>query len=192
MEVLRKQNDELNAWFTAAEAQREKESAERREKERQERVHREKRTANPHLEDHENTIQGRSRRWCKEEAPRKSRREEEPNGESRRERTHQEKSVYEGSRRDNHDEARSHRSRRHRNGSHHGESRHSRQEAKMKELEEMYTWILNQVNGEDPKMTAWEMLDDENLLFTEPVRAYAMPDKFKTPRVEKYDGSGDP
>ena len=62
----------------------------------------------------------------------------------------------------------------------------------MKELEEKYTRILHQVNGEDPKMTAWEMLDDENLPFTEPVRAYAMPDKFKMPRVEKYDGSGDP
>ena len=48
------------------------------------------------------------------------------------------------------------------------------------------------MNGEDPKMTAWEMLDDENLPFTEPVKAYAMPDKFKMPRVEKYDGSGDP
>ena len=62
----------------------------------------------------------------------------------------------------------------------------------MKELEEKYTRILHRVNGEDPKMTAWEMLDDENLPFTEPVRAYAMLDKFKMPRVEKYDGSGDP
>ena len=36
------------------------------------------------------------------------------------------------------------------------------------------------------------MLEDENLLFTETVRVYAMPDKFKMPRIEKYDGSGDP
>jgi hypothetical protein len=36
------------------------------------------------------------------------------------------------------------------------------------------------------------MLDDENLPFTEPVRAYAMPYKFKMPRVKKYNGSGDP
>ena len=41
----------------------------------------------------------------------------------------------------------------------------------MKELEEKYTRILHRMNGEDPKMMAWEMLDDENLLFTEPVRA---------------------
>ena len=62
----------------------------------------------------------------------------------------------------------------------------------MKELEEKYTRILHQVNEEDSKMTAWEMLDDENLPFTKLVRAYAMLDKFKMPRVEKYDGSGDP
>ena len=48
------------------------------------------------------------------------------------------------------------------------------------------------MNGEDPKMTAWEMLDNENLSFIESVRAYAMHDKFKMPRVEKYDRSGDP
>ena len=42
MEVLRKQNEELNARFTAAEAQREKESVKRHEKERRERVRREK------------------------------------------------------------------------------------------------------------------------------------------------------
>ena len=48
------------------------------------------------------------------------------------------------------------------------------------------------MNGEDPKMTAWEMLDDENLPFTKPVRAYTMLDKFKMPRVKKYDGNEDP
>jgi hypothetical protein len=36
------------------------------------------------------------------------------------------------------------------------------------------------------------MLDDKNLPFSEHVRAYTMPDKFKVPRVEKYDGGGDP
>ena len=35
------------------------------------------------------------------------------------------------------------------------------------------------------------MLDDENLPFTESVRAYTMLNKFKMPRVEKYDGNGD-
>jgi hypothetical protein len=62
----------------------------------------------------------------------------------------------------------------------------------MKDLEEKCARIIRQMDGEDPKMTAWEMLDDENLSFSERVRAYTMPDKFKMPRVEKYDGSEDP
>jgi hypothetical protein len=36
------------------------------------------------------------------------------------------------------------------------------------------------------------MLEDENLPFIERVKAYPMPDKFKMPRIEKYDGGGDP
>jgi hypothetical protein len=36
------------------------------------------------------------------------------------------------------------------------------------------------------------MLEDESLPFTERVKAYPMPDKFKMPRIEKYDGSEDP
>jgi hypothetical protein len=44
------------------------------------------------------------------------------------------------------------------------------------------------MDGEDSKNMAWDMLDDENLPFSERVRAYTMPDKFKMPRVEKYDG----
>ena len=62
----------------------------------------------------------------------------------------------------------------------------------MKDLEEKYVGILRRMDGKDPKMTAWKMLDDENLPFSKRVRAYTMLDKFKMPRVEKYDGSGDP
>ena len=62
----------------------------------------------------------------------------------------------------------------------------------MKDLKEKYTQILRQMDGKDPKMMVWEMLDDENLPFFEHVRAYTLPDKFKMPRVEKYDGSEDP
>jgi hypothetical protein len=50
MEVLRKQNEELNARITAAEArssEKERERTERREKERRDRAHREKRPVNP-------------------------------------------------------------------------------------------------------------------------------------------------
>jgi hypothetical protein len=62
----------------------------------------------------------------------------------------------------------------------------------VKDLEEKYAQILRRMDGEDPKIIAWDMLEDKNLPFSEHVRAYTMPDKFKMPRVEKYDGSGDP
>jgi hypothetical protein len=61
----------------------------------------------------------------------------------------------------------------------------------MKDLKEKYARILHRMDGEDPKLTAWDMLDDENLPFSKCVGVYTMPDKFKMPRVEKYDGSGD-
>jgi hypothetical protein len=55
----------------------------------------------------------------------------------------------------------------------------------VEDLKKKYAFIVPQMEGEDSKSTAWEMLDDENLPFSERVRAYAMPDKFKMPRVEK-------
>jgi wyosine [tRNA(Phe)-imidazoG37] synthetase (radical SAM superfamily) len=61
MEVLRKQNEELNTRLTIAEAwsrQKEREHAERREKERLDRIHRRKRPINPHEEDNESMVQG--------------------------------------------------------------------------------------------------------------------------------------
>jgi hypothetical protein len=62
----------------------------------------------------------------------------------------------------------------------------------MEDQKKKYAHILRQMDGEDPKSSAWEILDDENLPFLKRVRAYIMPNKFKMPRVEKYDGSGDP
>jgi hypothetical protein len=81
MEVLRKQNEELNARLTAAEArssEKERERVERREKERRDRVHRGKRPINPHQEDNESTVQGEN-----EENRDKSRHVENHNGGSR-------------------------------------------------------------------------------------------------------------
>jgi hypothetical protein len=72
------------------------------------------------------------------------------------------------------------------------ESRHSHQEAKMKDLEDKYTRMLRRMDGEDPELMAWDMLEDESLPFIECVKAYPMPDKFKMPQIEKYNGSGDP
>ena len=62
----------------------------------------------------------------------------------------------------------------------------------MEDLKRKYALIARQIVGKDLKSTAWEILDNENLPFSEQVKVYAMPDKFKMPRVEKYDGSGDP
>jgi hypothetical protein len=180
MEVLRKQNEELNARLTAAEARSS-------EKERRDRVHREKRLVNPNQQDHESTVQRGRRMIHDEEHRNKSRRVESPNRGSRRER-----SRHEGSRQERHEEERSHRSRRHRDKSHHDESQHNLHNAKMKDLEDKYSRILRRMNGEDPKLMAWDMLEDEDLPFTERVKAYPIPNKFKMPRIEKYDGSGDP
>jgi hypothetical protein len=213
MEFLRKQNEELNARLTAAEArssEKERERAERREKDKQDRIRRGKRHANPQ-EDNESTVQGenvedrdKSCRIEGESRRDRSHREESPRGESRRERMEGEKSRGDrregeksrGDRREgeksrgNRDEGeRSHRSGRHRDNE---ESRHSHQEAKMKDLEDKYTRMLRRMDGEDPKLMAWDMLEDESLPFTERVKAYPMPDKFKMPRIEKYNGSGDP
>jgi transcription termination factor Rho len=144
MEVLKKQNEELNVRLTAAEAQsseKERERAERREKDRRDRLHCGKRHVNPHQEDNESTVQGeneenrdKSRRVDGGSRRDRSHREESPRGESRRERQEGEKSR--GDRREG---ERSHRSRRHRDNE---ESRHSHHEAKMKDLEDKYTRML--------------------------------------------------
>jgi hypothetical protein len=87
MEVLKKQNEELNVRLTAAEArssEKERERVERREKEKRDKAHRGKRPVNPRQEDNESTVQGEN-----EENRDKSRR---TNGGSRRDRTHREES----------------------------------------------------------------------------------------------------
>jgi hypothetical protein len=45
---------------------------------------------------------------------------------------------------------------------------------KMKDLEDKYAHILSRIDKTDPKTTTWDMLDDENLPFSERVRAYTM------------------
>jgi hypothetical protein len=61
----------------------------------------------------------------------------------------------------------------------------------MMDLENKYSRILRRMNGEDPELMTWDMLEDENLPFTERVKRFPMPNKFKMPRIEKYDGGGD-
>jgi hypothetical protein len=173
MEILRKQNEELNTRLTAAEArssQKERECVEKREKERRDRVHRGKRPVNPCQEDNESTIQGENEenrdKSCLVETENggswkdRSRRERSPREESHRER------CEERSRQKRREGEGSHRSRQHRDKSHQGESRHSIHDAKMKDLEDKYSRILQRINGEDPELMAWDMLKDENLPFT--------------------------
>jgi hypothetical protein len=46
----------------------------------------------------------------------------------------------------------------------------------MKDLEDKYARMLRRIDGEDPELTAWDMLEDESLPFTERVKAYPMPE----------------
>jgi hypothetical protein len=62
---------------------------------------------------------------------------------------------------------RSHRSRQHRDKSRREESWHSLHDAKIKDLKDKYSRILCQMEGEHPELTAWDMLEDESLPFTE-------------------------
>jgi hypothetical protein len=94
MEVLRKQNEELNAQLTTAEArssEKERERAERRKKDKRDRIRRGKRPLNPQG-DNESTVQGeneedKSKSRGVEEGSRRGRprREESTHSESRRE-----------------------------------------------------------------------------------------------------------
>jgi hypothetical protein len=139
MEVLRKQNKDLNTRLTAAEAQssqKERERTERREKEKRDRVRRGKQPVNPDQQDNETTVQRDCRTIHDEEHHDKSHSVESPNGGSHRERSQRERSNNEGSRHERREGEKSHRSRRHREKSHHDESLHNRHDAKMKDLEE--------------------------------------------------------
>jgi hypothetical protein len=195
MEIMRKQNEDLNTRLTVAEvrsSRRERERKERCEKERRDRVRRGKRAANPDQWDNESKAQGSLPTVQNEEHRKKSRRVESPNGGSHRERSHCKKSPHEGSCHKRHHREKSHRERRHPEKPQHDESHNNHRDEEVEDLKRKYALIAQQIAGEDLKVTTMEMLDDENHPFSKRVRAYAMPDKFKMPRVEKYNGSGDP
>ena len=64
--------------------------------------------------------------------------------------------------------------------------------AKVEDLKRKYDDIMRQVNGEDTKLKARDLLEDSNLPFTDRVKNFPMPNKFKMPHMDKYDGNGDP
>jgi hypothetical protein len=49
-----------------------------------------------------------------------------------------------------------------------------------------------QMADEEEKSIAGELMENTNLLFTNPVMGFPLHDKFKMPLVDKYDGRGDP
>jgi hypothetical protein len=46
--------------------------------------------------------------------------------------------------------------------------------------------------GKEEKSTTKELMDNTDLPFTNQVLGFPLPDKFKMPSVDKYDGNGDP
>jgi hypothetical protein len=97
---------------------------------------------------------------------------ESQNGGSRWERTNRKRSPHEGSYRERHHKEKSHQERQHREKSQHDESRYNHYNEKVKDLKKKYAHILSRMDVKDPKTTAWDMLDDESLPFSERVRAY--------------------
>ena len=157
VEVLRKQNEDLNTWLTMAKTrsnQREREHEERRKKEWRDNVHRGRRTVAPDQQDNESTVQGSCHTIQNEEHHEKSRHVESPNGESRHERSRSEKSPHGGSCCKRTHKEKSHRERRHQEKSHHGESHNNHRDKEVEDLKKKYALIARQITGEDLKSTA--------------------------------------
>ena len=108
---------------------------------------------------------------------------------------HQERSHHERSPNERSYRERAHRERRRQDRSHHGESYNNRRNdggvnAEVKDLKRKYDAMARQVNGDEAKLIAKEILEDTHLPFSERVMTFPMSDKFKMPRIEKYNGSG--
>jgi hypothetical protein len=64
--------------------------------------------------------------------------------------------------------------------------------AEVEDLKRKYDAMACQINGDEARLVAKEILEDTHLPFSDRVMVFPMPDKFKMPRISKYDGSGDP
>jgi hypothetical protein len=122
--------------------------------------------------------------------------EESPHDESHPERSHHESSLHKGSHHERTHRERPHWERPRRERSHHGESRNNCHDdndvnAEVKDLKRKYADMAHQIAGDEVKSTARELLEDTYLPFSNRVMAFSMPDKFKMPHVDKYNGSGD-
>jgi hypothetical protein len=64
--------------------------------------------------------------------------------------------------------------------------------AKMEDLKKKYAKLTHQLAGKEENSIVRELMDNIDFPFTNQVLGFPMPDKFKMPRVDKYDGNGDP
>jgi hypothetical protein len=62
----------------------------------------------------------------------------------------------------------------------------------MKDLKEKYNRMILLLENGEGQSTAEHLMTKTTLPFTNRVMKFQLPDKFKNPRVDKYDGSGDP
>ena len=59
----------------------------------------------------------------------------------------------------------------------------------MEDFKRKYDAMASQINSDEAKSVANEILEDTHLPFFDRVMAFPMLDKFKMPHIEKYDGS---
>jgi hypothetical protein len=62
----------------------------------------------------------------------------------------------------------------------------------VEDLKRKYADMAHQIAGDEVKSIARELLEDTYLPFSNRVMVFPIPDKFKMPHVDKYNGSGDP
>jgi hypothetical protein len=62
----------------------------------------------------------------------------------------------------------------------------------MEDLKKKYAELSRQLVGKEEKSTTKELMDNTDLPFIDWVLGFPLPDKFKMPHVDKYDGNGDP
>jgi hypothetical protein len=86
----------------------------------------------------------------------------------------------------------SRRSRSHRSQINKEDSKQKQAEQDMKDFKENYKKMVRFMKDGEGQSTTEHLMTKMTLPFTNRVLNFPLPDKFKDPRVDKYDGSGDP
>jgi hypothetical protein len=63
--------------------------------------------------------------------------------------------------------------------------------AEVEDLKRKYEEMARQMLGGEGKSTSGELMENTNVPFTSRVMSFPLPDKFKMPQVDKFDGNGD-